>query len=88
MDAVVALDLVNGMFVTALVLAGPVLGAALATGVIVGVMQVATQLQEVTLSYVPKIAVCGLVLVLIGPWLLDRLNQFATSMFLMVPHLG
>ena len=66
--------------VAIVVISAPVAGVALATGLVVSVVQTATQVQEQTLSYVPKlVAVCG-ALVVSGPWMLSELMRLATAM--------
>ncbi len=67
---------------------GTVLGAALVVGLLISVFQVATQLQEMTLSYVPKLLVCAIVLLILGPWMIYRITQFALQMILLIPQLG
>lgn len=79
-----ALGLLNNLLWNCLVMAGPVLAAALIVGLLVSVFQVATQLQEMTLSYVPKLLAAGLVMVMLGPWMLHRLMQFSIEMFRLV----
>lgn len=88
MDADGALRLMNELLWTSMLVAGPVLVAALATGLIISVLQVATQLQEMTLSYVPKLLVSGLVLMLLGSWMLHRVTDFAIKMITSIPNLG
>ncbi|WP_232475845.1 flagellar biosynthetic protein FliQ [Flavisphingomonas formosensis] len=83
-----ALGLMNALLWNSLVISGPILIAALVTGLVISVLQVATQLQEMTLSYVPKLFVCALMLALLGPWLLARLTQFAITMIALIPQLG
>ena len=83
-----ALELMTELLWNSLLIAGPVLVVALAVGMLISVLQVATQLQEATLSYVPKLLACSLILVLLGPWLLGRLVAFATAMIMMIPQLG
>ena len=83
-----ALELMTELLWNSLLIAGPVLAVALAVGLLISVLQVATQLQEATLSYVPKLLACSLVIVLLGPWLLGRLVAFATSMIQLIPQLG
>jgi flagellar biosynthetic protein FliQ len=58
-------------------LSGPMLGAALAVGLLVGVFQAATSIQEMTLSFIPKLAVLVLVLFIAGPWMLQSLLTFS-----------
>jgi flagellar biosynthetic protein FliQ len=88
MDYDSALGLMNAMLWNALLIAGPVLAAALIVGLLVSVLQVATQLQEMTLSYVPKLIASALVLVALGPWMLHRLTGFALQVMAVIPDLG
>lgn len=71
-----------------MVVAGPVLAAALITGLLISVLQVATQLQEMTLSYVPKLFISATVLIFLGPWMVHRITQFAIEMISIIPSLG
>jgi flagellar biosynthetic protein FliQ len=84
-DAV--LDLGREALWLAVLLAGPLLGAALAVGLLIGVFQAATQIQEMTLSFIPKLGALVLVLVIIGPWMLQLLVSFAERLFLDIPGL-
>ena len=84
----VALSLLNSLLWNAMLVAGPLLFAALVAGLVVSVLQVATQLQEMTLSYIPKLLVTGLVLVLLGPWMLGRITHFAIQVISIIPDLG
>lgn len=83
-----ALGLMNGMLWQSMLVASPVMLAALLVGVIISILQVATQLQEMTLSYIPKLAVSALVLVALGPWMIGRVTEFATAMIATIPRLG
>ncbi len=78
----------NEMLWNVMVVAGPVLLAALATGLLISVLQVATQLQEMTLSYVPKLFVSATVLLLLGAWMMHRITQFAIEMVALIPSLN
>ncbi len=60
-------------------LAGPILGIILIIGVVVGVFLAATQINEPTISFVPKFFGTGVALILLGPWLLRTLETFATT---------
>ena len=68
-----------------LVLAGPVLVFALVAGLGVSVFQALTQINEVTLAFIPKIAATAAALVLFGPWMLARLISFTTTLFQSLP---
>lgn len=70
--------------VTAL-LAGPILLGALIVGLLVGMLQAATQINEMTLSFVPKLAVVGAVLLLAGPWLLGVITDFTIRLLENIP---
>jgi flagellar biosynthetic protein FliQ len=78
----------NALLWNSMLVAGPVLIAALITGLLISVLQVATQLQEMTLSYIPKLLVSALVLIFLGPWMIYRITQFAINMIAMIPSLG
>lgn len=73
--------------VTAVKVAGPVLISVLAVGLLISIVQSATQLQEATLSFLPKLAVASVVLVLTGSWTLRVLTGFTRELFQMVPSL-
>ena len=88
MDGDRALGLMNGLLWTSMLVAGPILLAALAVGLLISVLQVATQIQEMTLSYIPKLVVCALVLAFLGPWLLAQITQYAIAMITLIPRLG
>lgn len=88
MEADRALNLLNDMLWNCMVVGGPVLIATLLIGLAVSVLQVATQLQEVTLSYVPKLLTAALLLILLGPWMIARVTDFARSLYLSIPSLA
>jgi flagellar biosynthesis protein FliQ len=78
----------NHLLWTAMLVAGPVLAACLVTGLIISVVQVATQLQEMTLSYVPKLFISALMLMFLGPWMIGRITRFALEMIAQIPNLN
>ena len=65
---------------TTLLAAAPMLAAALFTGLIVAVFQATTQIQEQTLSFVPKIVAVLLSVALLGPWIYSIIIQFASNL--------
>ena len=71
----------------AVLLAGPLLGAALAVGLFIGVIQAATQIQEMTLSFIPKLLALVIVLFVVGPWMLRILVTFSERLFMEIPGL-
>ena len=83
-----ALGFMNETLWTALTIAGPVLIATLVVGLLISILQVATQIQEITLSYVPKTLVAVFTLIALGPWMIARLTDFARGLYLLIPTLG
>lgn len=83
-----AVGLVNQLLWNAMIIAAPLLIAALLVGLLISILQVATQLQEMTLSYVPKLLVCALVMFALGPWMIGRMTQFAIMSIQLIPKLG
>ena len=73
--------------VLALKLGGPILITSLAIGVLVGIVQSATQLQEPTITFVPKFMGIGIVLLFTGNWMLAESVSFMHELFAMIPSL-
>lgn len=70
-----------------LIVAAPMLLAALAIGLIVSIFQAATSLNESTLQFVPKLVVMFLVLLLAGPWMLQYLMDYIQRLFQSIPQI-
>jgi flagellar biosynthetic protein FliQ len=68
-------------------LAGPLLGAALAVGLLIGIFQAATQIQEMTLSFIPKLLALVVALFIAGPWMIQVLVTFSKRLFVGIPGL-
>ena len=66
-------------------LAGPLLLSALVVGLLVGVFQAATQIQEMTLSFIPKLMALVFALLIAGPWMLRILMEFTIRLFVAIP---
>ena len=87
METTAVLDIaVQALWVSAK-LAAPVLITALVVGFAISVLQSITQIQEVTLSFVPKAAAVGLVLLVTGHWMITEMVSFTHAMFDMIPKL-
>ena len=69
-----------------LMLAAPLLLTALAVGLIVGIFQAATQINEMTLSFIPKLLAMFAVLVFVGPWMLTTLVDYVQRLFASIPQ--
>ena len=76
-----AIDLGREALMLTLVVSLPVLLTALAVGLLVALFQAATQIQEHTLSFVPKIAAVLIAAAIAGPWMTERVVEFARTMF-------
>ncbi len=72
---------------TVIILTGPVLIVALVVGSLVSLFQAVTQIQEITLVFVPKIISVFLVLALAGGWMLNRAVSFGTEMFISIEQI-
>ena len=70
-----------------ILLSAPLLLAALAVGLLVSVFQAATQINEMTLSFIPKLLVMFIVLVVAGPWMLNLLMDYTRRLFSSIPGL-
>lgn len=82
------MELLNQLLWNSFLVVAPLLAACLLVGLVVSVLQVATQLQDMTLSYVPKLFAAGLVLVALGPWMIHRITAFALYVIKLIPSLG
>ena len=81
MTTEMVVDITRGMLLTALLIASPVLVTALVVGLFVSILQAITQIHEMTLTFIPKIlAIVGMVL-LLAPWILHTLVQYAIKSF-------
>jgi flagellar biosynthetic protein FliQ len=66
---------------TTALIAGPMLLATLVIGLMVSVFQALTQINEATLTFIPKMIVVSLIIVLAGPWMLDVLSSYTINLF-------
>ena len=76
----------NALEVT-LMLAAPLLLTALAVGLIVGIFQAATSINEMTLSFIPKLLAMAAVLAITGPWMLRSLVEYTRNLIESIPSL-
>ena len=81
------LDIGRQMLWLVTILVAPILGAALAVGLFIGILQAATQIQEMTLSFIPKLASVAAILFFIGPWMLTQLIDFTERLIISIPGL-
>lgn len=88
MNSDVALFWVQEAIKTAGFMTLPLLGTALVVGLIVSLFQAVTSLQEMTLSYVPKMMAVALVLLLLSPWMLEMMVDFTTHVIQFIPSVS
>ena len=81
------LQLASETLLTAAKIAAPVLLTSLVVGLVVSLFQSVTQIQDPTLTFVPKLLVIGLVLVLMGHWMLDQFTGYGHEVFADIPRL-
>ncbi|MDY0055065.1 MAG: flagellar biosynthesis protein FliQ [Methyloversatilis sp.] len=70
-----------------LIISAPMLGAALVTGLVVSIFQAATQVNEMTLSFIPKLIAVFLVIVLAGPWMITLMTDYIRRLYTSIPSL-
>lgn len=88
MSEIEVVDLATEAMWTAALIAGPILLAVLIVGVSVGVFQAATSINEMTLSFLPKLVVVTFLIALLGSWQLQFLVDFARRVFERIPDVG
>jgi flagellar biosynthetic protein FliQ len=70
---------------TTAMVSAPLLGSALVIGLIVSIFQAITQINEATLTFVPKMIVIGVVILLAGPWMIEIITVYAQNLFDALP---
>ncbi|MDH3510421.1 MAG: flagellar biosynthesis protein FliQ [Gammaproteobacteria bacterium] len=81
------LNVASDALMIASMLAAPLLLSALATGVSIGVLQAATQINEMTLSFIPKLLILVVALLTAGPWMLQLIINYTRTLFNSIPGL-
>ena len=74
----------NALWMTVIV-AAPLLISVLIIGVLIGMLQAATQINEMTLSFIPKLIILFVALLVAGPWILNSLVNYTTTLFANIP---
>jgi flagellar biosynthesis protein FliQ len=85
MRADLALQMLGDLFWTGLLVCAPVLGLTMLVGLLISVLQVVTQVQEMSLTFVPKLVVAAVTLVVFGPWMLRTLSAFSVRLWTGIP---
>jgi flagellar biosynthesis protein FliQ len=82
-----AMRVTADLFWTGLLVCLPVLGVTMLVGLLVSVFQVITQIQEMSLSFVPKLVAAAMAVVAFGPWMLRTLCRYTVSLWSQIPSL-
>ena len=78
------LEIMQMAVVVAIKLGGPILILSMVIGVFISIIQAATQIHEQTITFVPKVVIIGLLLLVGGPWMLETLQDFLYQLFQMM----
>jgi len=82
----IVMGIANEAIFTVLLVSAPILGAALLIGLLISILQATTQLQEMTLVFVPKIVVVFVVIIITGPWMLNIITSFTYDLYTSIPQ--
>lgn len=87
MHSDLAIAMMADLFWTGLLVCMPVLGLVMLVGLAISILQVVTQVQEMSLTFVPKLVTAGVALIVFGPWMLRTLSQFTTRLWTQIPSM-
>jgi flagellar biosynthetic protein FliQ len=87
MSEMMIIDLGRKTLMMVLILSGPMLVLSLVVGLIVSIFQAATQITEMTLTFIPKLVAMGLALLIFLPWMLQLFKGFFTELLEMIPSM-
>jgi flagellar biosynthesis protein FliQ len=85
MDAQDAVDLGRQAIVVTLLISSPVLLAGMVVGLLIGLLQAVTQIQEQTIAFVPKLVAMVLTIALLAPWLINQMVQYSHDLLTSIP---
>jgi flagellar biosynthetic protein FliQ len=81
-------EILQAAMIVALKLSAPILIVSVAIGLVVSIFQAATQIHEQTLTFVPKLVAIVAVLIILGPWMMEVMNDFMMYLFDMMKKIG
>ncbi len=85
-DAV--LEVFHDALMLALMLCGPMLIISIIVGLVISIIQAATQVHEQTITFVPKLVAIALILLLTGPWMMNQMNEFTVKLFDLISQIS
>ncbi len=77
------IEVLKEVFYTTFIILLPILGISLIVGIIISIFQAVTSIQEMTLTFVPKILITGVTIILLMPWIIDKVVAFTNRMLTM-----
>ena len=87
MDSSAVVDLARQALWMTMLISGPLLVVGLLVGLVVGIFQAATSINEQTLSFIPKILLMGLTLAITGGWMINTMVDYTKGIFIRIPSL-
>ena len=87
MDQDTVTSLATQAMTVAFTIAGPMLAVGLVIGLIVSIFQAVTQIQEQSLSFIPKIVALAVLILILGPWMLSQMVTYAQNLYMSIPQL-
>jgi flagellar biosynthesis protein FliQ len=87
MSHVLVVDLARNMIMTALLIAAPMLVVALVVGLVISIIQAVTQIQEQTLSFVPKLVAVAVTFIIALPWIIQIMVKYTSELFRSLPSM-
>lgn len=87
MDSATVLTIGKTAMVTAFWVSAPILGVALVVGLLISIFQAATSISDASLNFAPKVIIAGLSLLVMGPWMINKLVSLFTSLVEQIPSL-
>jgi len=88
MNSEYVMQILNEMLTLAAIVSFPLLGVGIVVGLIVAIFMAATQIQEASLNFVPKIVAIGIALMVVGPWMIDILVTYSVDLFAGIAELS
>ena len=87
MDSAMVVDLARQALWMTMLISSPLLAVGLLVGLVVGIFQAATSINEQTLSFIPKVVAMGLTMALAGSWMINTMVDYTKSIFTRIPNL-
>ncbi|MEY5011004.1 MAG: hypothetical protein RLZZ253_2143 [Verrucomicrobiota bacterium] len=83
-----AIELLRSLITVSLAVVSPIVGVAIVVGILVSILQAVTSIQEQALSFVPKLAAIGILLIITAPWVLRQVMQFTVVCLSRLPEMA